>query len=206
MPEPIRLYDSPVSGNCYKVRLILALLGVTCERVEMDIFAGETRTPSFLARNPNGRVPVLELDDGSCLAESNAILFFLAEETRFMPACRLARARVMQWMFFEQYDHEPAIAVARALSLFAPPDDRNLELIMEKQVKGNAALDVMERHLAANDYFVDTQYSIADIALFAYTHIAHEGGFDLTKFRYIRAWIERVEAQQGHIAMIDVMD
>lgn len=206
MPRPKRLYDSQVSGNCYKVRLILALLGLACDTVEMDIFAGETRTASFLARNPNGRVPVLELDDGSCLAESNAILFFLAEGTRFMPANRLARARVMQWMFFEQYNHEPNIAVARALSLFAPPDKRNLELIKEKQVKGYAALDVMERHLAANDYFVDNQYSIADMALFAYTHIAQEGGFDLTKFRYVRAWIEGVEAQPGHIAMIDPID
>src|SRR5262252_2756296 len=190
----MRLYDFLPSGNGYKVRLLLSQLGIPFTLVEKQIFAGETRTPEFLAINPNGRIPVLELDDGSRLAESDAILFYLAEGTRFLPAERFARARVLQWMFFEQYSHEPYVAVARRIHhmerKLVPPE------LMER---GHQALAVMERHLAGGAFFVDDVYSIADIALYAYTHVADEGGFALAGYPAVRAWLARVAAQPGHV-------
>jgi glutathione S-transferase len=195
----MRLHDYLPSGNGYKVRLLLAQLGRPFELVECDILRGETRTPEFLARNPNGRIPVLELDDGRHLAESGAILCYLAEGTPFLPADRFARARVLQWMFFEQYSHEPYIAVARfwihSLGQRAARADR----LAEKWERGYQALDVMERHLAGRRFFVEERYSIADIALYAYTHVAGEGEFDLTRYPAVQAWLVRVAAQPGHV-------
>ena len=190
------LYDYLPSGNGYKVRLLLAQLDIPFVLVEKEIFRGETRTPEFLAINPNGRIPVLELDDGRRLAESDAILFFLAEGTPFLPGDRFARALVLQWMFFEQYSHEPYIAVARRI------------LHMEKKPvptelaqRGHQALGVMERALAGRRFFVDDRYTIADIALYAYTHVADEGGFELTPYPNVRAWLSRVADQPGHVSI-----
>jgi glutathione S-transferase len=188
------------SGNCYKVALALAQLGIPCETVELDIRTGVTRTPGFLALNPNGRVPLLELDDGTTLAESNAILFYLAEGTPLLPEDRLARARVLQWLFFEQYSHEPYIATTRYWIRFLDAADRFAERIAENREKGHAALAVLEKQLADRDFLVD-RYSIADLALFAYTHVAHEGGFDLAPYPAIRAWLDRVRATPGFVPM-----
>jgi glutathione S-transferase len=195
----VRLYDYLSSGNGYKVRLVLHQLGLPFELVLLDIAKGETRTPAFLARNPNGRIPTLELDDGTCLAESGAILWYLAEGTPLVPGDRLQRAQALQWMFFEQYSHEPYVAVARAwLHLFGLDDERRRQL-PQKQKLGYDALGVMEGHLASRSFFVGERYSIADVALYAYTHVAHEGGFDLGRFPHVRAWLERVARQPGHV-------
>jgi glutathione S-transferase len=195
----LRLYDYLESGNGYKVRLLLKQLGIPFERVELDITRGETRTPAFLAKNPNGRIPLLELEEGTCLAESNAIQFYLAEGTPFLPEERLARAQVLQWMFFEQYSHEPNIAVLRFWAHTGTLEGKSPEVVEEKRQRGRAALAVMEAHLERRDFFVAGRYTIADIALFAYTHVAGEGGFDLGGLPAIREWIERVRAQPGHI-------
>ncbi|MGH7899752.1 MAG: glutathione S-transferase family protein [Candidatus Binatia bacterium] len=196
----MRLYDFLQSGNGYKVRLLLAQLGIPFERIEVDIRQGESRVASFLAMNRNGRIPVLELAPGTFLAESNAILFYLAEGTRWLPAERLERAQVLQWMFFEQYSHEPYIAVARAwLHLFGEMEDEKRRQLPQKQKLGYDALDVMESHLGDRAFFVAARYSIADIALYAYTHVADEGGFDLGRFPAVRAWLGRVRAEPGHI-------
>ena len=194
-----RLYDYLPSGNGYKVRLLLAQLGISCARVELDITKGETRTPEFLAKNPNGRIPVLEIGDGVCLAESNAILTYLAEPTPFLPTDRLDRARVMQWLFFEQYSHEPHIAVARFWLMHGEPSEEQRRRLPERHASGYAALDVMEAHLAERSFFVADRYTIADIALYAYTHVADEGGFDLACYGHVRAWLERVASEPGHI-------
>jgi len=199
----VRLYDFHESGNGYKVRLLLHQLGIAADRVEMDILKGETRTPAYLRINPNGRIPVLVLDDGTALAESNAILFYLADSTDLLPADRLARAQVLQWMFFEQYSHEPYIAVLRFWT-FANQLEANAAAIPEKRRRGEAALAVMEGHLAGNDFFVGGRYSIADIALYAYTHVAGEGGFDLARYPAVTAWLERVASQPGHIPITSV--
>lgn len=197
----VTLLESPPSGNCYKVRLLAAQLGIPLRRVAVDLKKGEARTPEFRARHPLGRVPIVELEDGSQLAESNAILWYFAEGTRFVPADKLERARALQWMFFEQYSHEPYVAVARAwISFFGVPPGKEAEL-RERQAKGYDALAVMERHLERSPFFAGGQYSIADIALYAYTHVAHEGEFDLGRFPQIRAWCDRVRAQPGHVAI-----
>ena len=199
----IRLYDFLPSGNGYKVRLLLRQLSIPYGLIEMDITRGETRTPEFLAKNPNGRIPLVELDDGRFLAESGAILFYFAEGTRFLPGDRWNRAEVLQWMFFEQYSHEPYVAVARAwLHLFGLDEERRRQL-PQKQKLGYDALGVMERHLAAREYFVGDEPSIADIALYAYTHVAPEGGFDLAPFPAVRAWLARVAGEPGHIAITE---
>jgi len=196
----LRLYDFLPSGNGYKVRLLLSHLGVRFELVERDILRGETRTPEFLAINPNGRIPVLRLEDGRHLAESDAILFYLADGTRFLPAERFARAEVLQWMFFEQYSHEPYIAVVRAwLHVFGTTVDPGQ--LRERRERGHQALGVMERHLTGRAWFVADRYTIADIALYAYTHVADEGGFNLAGFPAVRAWIGRVRRQPGHVAI-----
>jgi len=199
---PLTLYDFMGSGNGYKVRLLLAQLGLPYKLVECDILKGETRTPQFLAKNPNGRIPTLQLDDGTCLAESDAILWYLAEGTRFAPASRLERAQTLQWMFFEQYSHEPYIAVVRFyrhfLSKLSPLQELDLP---ERMTKGYAALGVMEQHLARHPFFVGDRYGLADIALYAYTHVAQEGGFLLDNFPQIGAWLSRVAAQPGYVPM-----
>jgi glutathione S-transferase len=196
----MRLHDNLSSGNGYKARLLLAQLGVPFERVEYDIDAGETRTPEFLSMNPNGRVPVLELEDGRFLPESNAILFYLADGTPFLPDDRFARAQVLSWMLFEQYSHEPNIATPRfwITHRVEMTEERRLSLETKRKL-GHDALGVMEKHLSENDFFVGDRYTIADIALYAYTHVAREGGFDLQGFPAVRAWLERVAAQPGHV-------
>jgi glutathione S-transferase len=195
----MKLYDSAISGNSYKVRLLLAQLGHRCEIVPVDILKGESRTPEFLALNPNGRTPVLE-DDGFVLAESNAILAYLARGSRFLPEERRLWALVFQWLFFEQYSHEPYIATSRFWLLHRPESSERAAVLAARREGGWAALRVMERHLAARDFFA-RDYSIADIALFAYTHVAHEGGFPLDEFPNVRAWLERVRATPGFVPM-----
>ena len=198
----LTLYDFAGSGNGYKVRLLLAQLGLRHKLIERDILKGETRTPEFLARNPNGRIPTLRLEDGTHLAESAAILWYLAEGTPFAPRDRLIRAQTLQWMFFEQYSHEPYIAVVRFWRHFLTELTPLQELdLPERLKKGYAALDVMEQHLAAHPFFVDGRYGLADIALYGYTHVAHEGEFDLSSYPHIRAWLVRVAQQPGHIPM-----
>jgi glutathione S-transferase len=195
----LTLYDYLPSGNGYKVRLLLSQLRVPFKLVERDIQQGETRTPEFLAMNPNGRIPLLCLEDGRHLSESDAILFYLAEGTPFLPEDRFARADVLRWMFFEQYSHEPYVAVARAwVHVFGITPERAARL-QEKVDGGYAALRVMEGHLGSRGWFVGERYTIADIALYAYTHVAHEGGFDLARFPNVRGWLERVAGQPGYV-------
>ncbi len=198
----LKLYDYWESGNCYKVRLLLAQLGIPYERIPVDILKGETRTDAFRAKNPNHRVPLLEWPDGRSLAESNAILCTLADDTPFLPGDSWERAKVLEWLFFEQYSHEPYIAVVRFWH-FAGLADANAAAIPEKMERGYHALDVMEKHLAAQDYLVGDSYSIADIALYAYTHVAHEGGFELDRYAAITDWLGRVAAQPGYVALDD---
>ncbi len=194
----LTLYGTLESGNCYKARLAMHQLAVEFEWIEIDILKGESRTADFLAKNPNGRVPVLELDDGSYLAESNAILWYLAESSPLLPTDRLERARVLQWMCFEQYSHEPFIATSRFYIHLLQDPQGHAELLAAKQDPGYAALAVMERRLEHADWIACDTYSIADIALYAYTHVAHEGGFDLGAYGAVRAWIDRVAAQPAH--------
>lgn len=195
-----RLFDYWESGNGYKVRLLLAQLGIQHERVELDILKGETRTPEFLALNPNGRIPLLELDDGRVLAESNAIQWYLADGTAYLSSDPYERAETLQWMFFEQYSHEPFIAVLRFWT-FSGQLDENAAEVPVRRDKGYQALDVMERHLARRAFFVGEHYSVADIALYAYTHVAEEGGFSLKGYAAVRAWLDRVGAQPGHVVL-----
>lgn len=194
------VYGMKTSGNCYKVQLLLEQLARPYRWVEIDSARGGTRTPEFLARNPNGKVPLLELQDGRTLSESNAILCFLADGSAYLPTDRWQRAQALQWLFFEQYSHEPYIAVARFICLRLPADhDRRADLPRLRE-RGYQALAVMEKHLCGNDFFVDAGYGVADIALYAYTHDAVAGGFDLSAFPAILAWLRRVEAQPRFIA------
>jgi glutathione S-transferase len=197
----VLLYDSPESGNCYKVRLMLARLGVAYERVELSVIDRSDRE-SVIGReaNPALRVPALRLDDGRHLAESNAILWYLAEGTDLIPAGRYERAMALQWMFFEQYDHEPNIAVARFwLHVGGTPPDA--QALAAKQEGGRRALVAMEGHLAARDFLVAERFTIADIALYAYTHVADEAQIDLGPYPGVRAWLARVAAQPGHVTI-----
>jgi glutathione S-transferase len=194
----LKLHDYLESGNGYKVRLLLHQLELPYQRLEHDILRGETRTPGFLRKNPNGRIPLLELEDGTCLAESNAIQWYLAEGTPFLPEDRLLRAQVLQWMFFEQYSHEPYVAVLRFWTHAGWLAEKVAE-VPERREKGYAALAVMEGHLAGRSWFVGERYSIADIALYAYTHVADEGGFELSRFPAVRGWLERVRSEPRHI-------
>lgn len=195
----MKLYNVAYSGNSYKVRLLLAQLGIPCEIIEVDILKGESRTAEFLKINPNGRTPVLD-DTGFVLAESNAILAYLARGTKFLPDDRKAFGLVFQWLFFEQYSHEPYIATSRFWLQHKPESAERTALLASRREGGWATLKIMEEHLAKYDFFVD-DYSIADIALFAYTHVSHEGGFPLDDFPKIRAWIERVKTQKGFVPM-----
>ena len=183
------LYDSPVSGNCYKVRLLLAHLGIEYERRAMDVVDRSNRWAVLGGLNPSLRVPTLVLDDGRALGESGAIIWYFGDGTRFVPQDRYERARVLQWMFFEQYDHEPAIAVARFWLAYSGRADEVRDQIPQWQGKGNRALAAMEQHLAEREWFVGGGMTIADIALYAYTHVANQGGFDLEPYPAIRAWL-----------------
>lgn len=187
-----RLYDNLDSGNGYKVRLLLSWLEIPFERVEVDTYAGESRQPAFLARSPNGKVPVLDLGDGDYLWESGAILFYLADGTGYLPDDRRARAEVLKWMFFEQYSHEPYIAVLRSWSRHGMLNEERKRQWAARESEGYRALDIMEGHLADRDWFVGEGPTIADIALFAYTHVAGQGGFDLGRYPAIRRWIGRI--------------
>ncbi len=197
----LRLYDDPISGNGYKVRLVLTQLGIPFEYVAVDIMKSETRTPAFLAKNPNGRIPTLRLEDGTYLAESCAVIWYLAEGTKLAPADRLARAQTLQWMFFEQYSHEPYVAVARFWKHLPKMSEEQQRQLPDRIKRGYAALDVMEKHLATRSFFVAEKYGLADVSLYAYTHVAHEGGFDLSGYSAINAWMKRVAAQPNHIAI-----
>ena len=197
------LYDYLDSGNGYKIRLLMAQLQQTYRHVELDIMRGETRTPQFLAKNPNGRIPTLEFEDGQCLAESNAILWYLAEGSAFLPTGRLARAEVLQWLFFEQYSHEPYVATPRFILRHLPEDHPRRVELPKRQELGRAALAVMEGHLARRSYFVGGRYSVADIALYAYTHVAEEGGLELAPYPKVRAWLVRVAAQPRYVGLLD---
>ena len=201
--ENLRLYDFLPSGNGYKIRLLLTQLGTPFERINLDITKGETRTPEFLSKNSNGKIPLLEIEPGRYLAESNAILIYLSEGTEYLPYDRFLRAQVMQWLFFEQFSHEPYIATPRFwISILNRGSEYEAE-IEKKREQGYAALRLMENHLSEHNYFVAGRYSIADICLFAYTHVAHEGGYDLTQFPAIQAWIERVMSQSGYISITE---
>jgi glutathione S-transferase len=194
------LYDSPVSGNCYKVRLLLTLLGIPFERRGLDVIDRSNRPDVLGGLNPSLRVPTLVLDDGRPIGESGAILWYFGEGTRFVPEDRYERAQVLQWMFFEQYDHEPSIAVVRFLLVYSGRAEESVELIEQRTVSGYRALDAMERHLAGGrEYFVGDGPTLADIALYAYTHVAHEGNFDLGRYPAIRAWLDRVAAMPKYI-------
>jgi glutathione S-transferase len=197
------LHSTQTSGNCYKPRLLMHQLGIAFRLVDTDATKGETRTPAFLALNPNGRVPLLILPDGRRLSESNAMLLYLAEGTRYLPADRYDRAICCQWLFFEQYEHEPTIAVARSWLAIYP--DRigkaTPEQVADWHRRGHRALAVMETRLAASDWLAGSAYSVADIALYAYTHVAGEGGFDLAAYPGIRAWLRRVEAEPGFVPL-----
>ncbi len=195
------VYGDSISGNCYKIQLACAQLGIDYEWHEVDIMAGETRTPDFLAMNANGKLPLLALADGRYLPESNAILAYLADGSALAGGDRFERASVLQWMFFELYSHEPYIATARfVVRYLGNPPERQKDL-ERKRKGGYRALDVMEKHLSSHDFIANDAYSIADIALFAYTHVAHEGGYDLSGYPKINGWLERVRATPGFVSM-----
>ncbi|HTT98429.1 MAG TPA: glutathione S-transferase family protein [Rhizomicrobium sp.] len=199
----LTLHQMQISGNCYKVRLCARQLGIPLKLKDYGLKDGSTRTPEFLAKNSNGRVPMLEFDDGRILPESGAILWFLAEGTKLIPEDRWERAQMLQWMFFEQYSHEPYIAVARFWLAYADRArlDQKRHLVGEWHEGGNAALRVMETHLAGHHWFGGSHYSIADIALYGYTHAANEGGFDLSRYPAVTAWLARVTREPGYIPL-----
>ncbi len=196
----LRLYDNKESRNGYKVVLLLNQLGTEFERVEVDIFKGESRTPEFLAKNPAGKIPSLELEDGTVLAESGAILWYLAEGTAFLPGDPVGRAEVLRWICFEQNAHETSVAEARFI--LCHPElalGREGAILAEKQKRGNAALALMNRHLGTHDFFAAGRYTIADMALYGYTSVAGEGGFDLSQYPAVGTWLDRVAAQPGYV-------
>jgi glutathione S-transferase len=197
----VLLYNSAVSGNCYKVRLLAAHLGVPLELRELSVVDRSDRTEVLGDLNPALRVPTLVLDDGRPLAESNAILWYLGAGSTYAPEDPYERAQVLQWQFFEQYQHEPAIAVARFLLSYSGEAEKHADRIEREIRSGYAVLGIMERYLANHAYFACERYSIADISLYAYTHVAHEGGFDLEAYPAIRAWLDRVAGRPGHITI-----
>ena len=197
----ITVYGYSVSGNCHKLRLLLEQLGHEYRWVEVDSSQGETRTAEYLTKNPNGKVPMLELDDGRILVESNAILFYLGDGTEYLPDGTWQRAQALSWMFFEQYSHEPYVAVARFIRGWTPLDSPQRAELDRLHKRGHQALAVMERHLQSAPWFTGADYGIADIALFAYTDVAGDGGFDLTAYPAIRDWLARVRKTPGFVAM-----
>jgi glutathione S-transferase len=199
----VLLYDMASSGNCYKVRLVLAYRGLSYTREPVGLKRETNREEILGGLNPALRVPTLVLDDGRALAESNAIIWFLAEGTALVPDDAFLRAQVLQWMFFEQYDHEPAIAVARAWLLFSDDPEQFADRLPDRMEAGYRALDAMQRHLVGRMFLVAERFTIADVALYAYTHVAHEAGFDLDAFPAVQAWLDRVAAQPDHITIDD---
>lgn len=197
----MKIYGDIYSGNCYKLKLICALLEIEHEWIPVDIMRGETREDHFLRLNPVGQIPICVTDEGQTLTESNAILYYLGQDSDLWPADRLAQTRVLEWQFFEQYSHEPAIAVARFIKIYlGMPENRRHEY--ETKLKsGYRALDLMERHLDAHDFLVGQNCSIADISLFAYTHVAEEGGFELSSYPALRTWITNIQQLPGFVAM-----
>jgi glutathione S-transferase len=199
----LKVYGDYRSGNCYKIKLMLHLLDLPYEWIAIDILKGETQSDAFLAKNPNGKIPVLELEDGTCLWESNAILNYLADGSTFLPTEPRLRTQVLQWQFFEQYSHEPYVAVARFIQLYQGlPEARQAEY-HECHVRGHKALKVMDKQLQRTSYLVGEVFSIADIALYAYTHVADEGGFDLAPYPAIRDWLARVASHPRYVGMLD---
>jgi glutathione S-transferase len=195
------LYDSPVSGNCFKVRLLFAHLGIAYERRTVDVADRSNRPELLGGLNPALRVPTLVLDDGRPLAESGAVLWYFGDGTRFVPNDGYERARVLQWMFFEQYDHEPAIAVVRFWLRYSGRPEEFADRVAERTAAGYRALDALERGLDGRSWLVGDAMSLADIALYAYTHVAHEGGFDLGRYPAIRTWLSRVASEPGHVSI-----
>jgi glutathione S-transferase len=203
MSDTIEIYGDSRSGNCYKLQLACAQLGIDYAWHETDVMTGETRSPDFLAMNSNGKVPVLALPDGRYLGESNAILCYLAEGSDLVAPDRFGKANILRWMFFEQYSHEPYLAVSRFIIRFlGNPPERQADL-ESRRVAGYRALAVMERELAGHDFIANDAYSVADIALYAYTHVAHEGGFELGNYPAINAWLSRVASLDQHVPMSD---
>jgi glutathione S-transferase len=197
----ITVYGYSPSGNCHKLRMLLTQLGREFRWVETDSAHGATRTPEYLAKNPNGKVPMIELDDGRVMVESNAILCWLADDTKYFAGDAWQRAQTLAWMFFEQYSHEPYVAVARFICGWTPLDSPRRADLPKLRERGDQALAVMERHLAANPWFSSLGYGIADIALFAYTHCAEDGGFELSRYPRIQDWLARVRTQPGFLPM-----
>ena len=197
----LKLYSFQGSGNCYKVRLLLTQLGMPFQVVETDILAGEAQTPEYMAKNPNGRTPMVEFGNGNILVESNAILYHFAVGTQYLPEDPLARTRALQWMFFEQNNHETTIAVARHWLKYKQVTTEHRDRLDDLHKGGCRVLGVMEQHLVSRPFFTGESYGIADIALYAYTHVADEGGFDLSGYPNIRTWLGRVSSQPGHITM-----
>ena len=196
-----RVYGDIRSGNCYKIKLLMQHLALEHEWVVMNILEGETQTAEYLDKNPNGKIPLLELPSGEYLAESNAILNYLAQGSAYMPENALERARVLEWQFFEQYSHEPYIAVARFINLFLGLPEERRDEYQARQVGGNKALAVMEQQLSATPWLANNTFSIADISLYAYTHVAHEGGFELSVYPAVQDWLARVAEHPRHISM-----
>ncbi len=197
----MKVYGDIRSGNCYKIKLTMSLLDMPHEWVAVDILAGETNTPEFRGRNPNGKVPVLELPDGRCISESNAIVNYLAAGSTYLPDDPFELAQVQQWQFFEQYSHEPFIAVARFIAKYLGLPDERRDEYESKQAGGHKALSIMDAHLSDASWFVGDRLTTADIALYAYTHVAHEGGFDISPYPAVQRWLERVADQPGYVAM-----
>ena len=195
------VYGDSRSGNCYKIQLLLSILGKQVDWEEVDILKGATQTPAFLQKNPNGKIPLLEMEDGRTMSESNAILNFLAEGSALIPRSSFDLAKMLQWQFFEQYSHEPYIAVARFINLYLGlPEERKAEY-EAKQAGGHKALAVMEDQLSRTPFLTGSQLSLADISLYAYTHVAHEGGFDLTAYPAVNNWLKLVEDHKGYTPM-----
>jgi len=201
MVAKIRLYGDSRSGNCYKVALLLRLTGQPFEWLETGVMEGKTQSPEFKVLNPNGKVPLLQLADGRCLAESNAMLLHLSRNSPWFPQDEWQQALTWQWLFFEQYSHEPYIAVARFVVLFLGQETEQAERLVMLRERGYQALDVMEKTLVNSDYLVGDKPSVADIALYAYTHVAHDGGFDLSGYPAIQRWINSLEATEGWLSM-----
>ncbi len=199
----MKIYGDVHSGNCYKLKLLCSLLSIQHEWIAVDILKGESQTPEFLKLNPNGKIPLLVTDKGECLAESNAILFYLARSSDLLPDDALQQARVLQWQFFEQYSHEPYIAVARFIARYlGMPEHRKAEY-ESKQSGGNQALAVMEDKLKTSPFLVGDECTIADVSLYAYTHVADEGGFELSSYPAVSQWLNRIQSLDGYVGMDD---
>ena len=197
----MKIYGDIQSGNCYKIKLLAALLNIKHQWIDVDILANETQTDEFLTKNPNGKIPLLELADGRCLSESNAILNYLANSSELSSEDGYEKAKILQWQFFEQYSHEPYIAVARFIAKYLGlPDDRKAEYLT-KQAGGHKALKVMEEQLLKTPYLVGENLTVADISLYGYTHVAHEGGFELSAYPAIEQWLSRIQSNPRYVAM-----